>query len=200
VVLQFALPPIATLIMRGRLGDARIEQASLSAFPAIKLLWGDADKVTLRLSSDYLHTGNVDGALGEVAGVTTVDARVGRMTVGPLIMHDVSFQKRGARATMSLRVDERDLRAALPIIKSVTPVSSGDGQLTLRGKVNILGLEPSVDTVLAARNGRVVIAPTGLIGAIATITVFSDPHMYVNSVSGHAVPGGLDVIVRARVR
>jgi hypothetical protein len=198
-ILQLVLPPIATRIMRGRLGEARIDQASLSAFPAIKLLWGDADRVTLRLSTDNVQTGRLDRTLGEMEGVTTVDARVGRMTVGPLILHDVSFQKHGPRVNVTLRIDQRDLRAALPIIKSVMPVSSGGGQLTLRGRADILGLEPSVEVVVAANDGRVVVAPTGLIGAIATITVFSDPRFHVDTVGGHAVPGGLDVTVRARM-
>jgi len=197
-ILQVALPPIATLIMRGRLGHAKIQQVSLSAFPAIKLLWGDADNVTLRLTSDNIQAHQVSGMLGEAAGVNTVDARIGRMTVGPLTMRDVSFQKRGSNATVTLQIRQSDLQAALPIIRSVTPISSSNGQLTLRGTANILGLTPSVTMIVAARGGRVVIAPTGFIGLLATITVFSDPHMYVNSVSGHAIPGGMDVAVRGR--
>jgi hypothetical protein len=200
VILQLALPPIATQILRGRVGDAKIQQVSLSAFPAIKLLWGDADNVTLTLSSDTVHAGKVNGMLGEAAGVNTIDARVARLNVGPLAMHDVSFQKRGARATVTLQIDERDLQAALPIIRSVTPIGSGHGQLTLRGTAGILGVNASVDMVLAARDGRIVLAPTGLIGALAAITVFSDPHLYVDAVSGHAIPGGIDVAVRANFR
>lgn len=198
-ILQLALPPIATLIMRGRLGDAQIEQASLSAFPAIKLLWGDADNVTLRLKSDDIKSPKVGGMLGEAAGVNTIDARIGTLRVGPLTMHDVSFQKHGRAARVTLQIKERDLQAALPVIKSVTPIGSSNGELTLRGTADILGLQPSVDMVVAARGGRVVVAPSGVIGALASITVFSDPHMYVKSVSGHAVPGGMDVAVSATI-
>src|SRR5436309_934004 len=52
VVTQLALPGIAENRIRDRLAhDGRVESVRVSAFPAIKLLWGKADRVTVRMQS-----------------------------------------------------------------------------------------------------------------------------------------------------
>ena len=85
---------------------------------------------------------------------------------------------------------EADLRAALPILTSVTPVASSDGRLTLRGTATLFGLSATVDATVSAQDGKLVVVPDVPFGGLATITVFSDPRIQVQGVSASPVPGG----------
>jgi len=56
-----------------------------------------------------------------------------------------------------------------------------------------------VSATVAARDGALVVAPDVPFGGIATLTLFDDPHVYVESVSASGVPGGFRVSGRATV-
>ena len=76
---------------------------------------------------------------------------------------------------------------------TVTPVASADGTLTLRGTGSFLGLSATVDATVSARDGKLVVAPDVPFGGLATVTVFSDPRIRVQSVSASPAPGGFAV-------
>jgi hypothetical protein len=97
-------------------------------------------------------------------------------------------------------VTQQDLRAAVPFLDSVEPVASGNGQLTLRGTATLLGITGSVDATVAARNGALVVAPDVPFGALATVTVFSNPHVAVQGVSASSSPNGFSVSATGRVK
>jgi hypothetical protein len=46
----------------------------------------------------------------------------------------------------------------------------------------------------------VVVAPDVPFGEIATITLFRDPHVHVDSLSATSVPGGFTLIARATLQ
>ena len=85
-------------------------------------------------------------------------------------------------------------------LDDVEPIASGDGQLMLRGTASFLGLSATVDAIVAAQNGALVVAPDVPFGGIATLTLFNDPHVQVQSVSAATVPGGFRVSAAAGVR
>ena len=54
--------------------------------------------------------------------------------------------------------------------------------------------------MLLAQDGRLRIAPDVPFGGFAALTVFSDPHVYVDGVGARAAPGGFTLTARGRLR
>jgi hypothetical protein len=136
----------------------------------------------------------------EARDVGTLNVSIRTLRSGQLTLRDVTLTKRGSKLVGSARIEDADLRAALPVIESVTPISGTDGQLRLRGTGGAFGITATVTAVVTATDGKVVVAPAGLLGDFLNVTVFDDPGVYVQSVTGAAVSGGLSVSVRAELR
>ena len=201
VLAQLLLPGIAADQLRSRLSaNGKVESVSVSAFPAIELLWHDADKVVVRMASYRSGTAKLSSLLDQAAGVGTLDATATVLTAGLLTVHDATLSKRGNQLTASASVAEADLRSAVPFLQSVTPVASGDGQLTLQGTGSIGGFTGSLDATVQAQNGKLVLIPQiPLVGGLLTFTLFSDPHVRVQSVGANQTAGGFSVSARARL-
>jgi hypothetical protein len=97
-------------------------------------------------------------------------------------------------------VTEADLRRSIPILQSVVPVESSDGRLTLRGTASLFGVSATVDATVSASDGQLVVAPDVPFGGFATVTVFSDPRVEVQSVAATTAPGGFRVTATGRLR
>ena len=96
---------------------------------------------------------------------------------------------------------EADLRAAMPVLKSVTPVASGNGQLTLRGTASLFGFTATVDATVRAQNGALVVVPDVPFGGLATITRLLRPaRCEVQGVGATPTPGGFVASATARLR
>jgi len=102
--------------------------------------------------------------------------------------------------TGSARVTQDDLRTAVPFLDAVQPVASGDGQLTLRGTATLLGVTASVDATVGAVGGQLVVHPDVPFGSLASVTVFSSPHVQVQAVSATTTADGFAVAARARLK
>ena len=168
-------------------------EVQVHAFPAVKLLWHRADKVVVRLGRYRPAPGKLGSSLDQVADVGTLELTAQELDYGLLTLRHASLFKRGRRLVGAAIVADSDLRSALPILSSVTPVASGDGKLTLRGTATLLGLTATVDATVSAQDGKVVVAPDVPFGGLATVTVFSDPHVEVQSVIASPAPGGIAV-------
>jgi hypothetical protein len=191
VVAHIVLPGIAENRIRDRLAhDGRVESVQVSAFPAIKLLWGKADRVTVRMANVHTGVGGLGGLIGRTADAGRVDASTRELDVLTLRLHDASLHKRGGRLEGEATVTDADLRAALPAGFAVRPVASGNGQLVLRGTATLFGATISANAVLLAQDGKLRIAPDVPFGGFAALTVFSDPHVHVEAVGARAAPGG----------
>lgn len=198
---QLVVPPIATTILKGRLEKGgKVLSASLSAFPWVELIWQHADTVTAHVTTYDVPPSQLKSLLHEAEGIGTLDIRINTVHTGLLTLHQVSFTKHGDEMVGTADLDLADLRDALPIVQSLTPVSSAGGQLVLRGTASVLGVKASVDVTVAARDGKLVVAPTGLFGALATVTLYQDPKIYVQSVSATPISGGLRFVTRGLVR
>jgi hypothetical protein len=194
VVAQLVLPGIAAQRLRDRLArSGQVLSVQVQAFPAIELLWHDADKVVVRLGRYRPRTGNLPSTLDQTGDVGTLDASALEVDYGLLTLHDASLTKRGDRLRGTARVSQADLRSALPILQSVTPVASADGHLTLRGTASLFGVTATVDATVSAQDGKLVVAPDVPFGGFATLTVFSAPHVSVQSVSASPTTGGFVV-------
>jgi hypothetical protein len=188
------------MLLRHRLAkDGRVLSVQVSAFPWFELLWQHADTVSVRMADYDAPPDHVRDQLREAEGVGTINLSIGVLHTGLVALHDVSFSKHGDEMIGAGQLDLRDLRAALPIVQSLTPMHEADGHLVLRGKASVLGVSATVDVVVAARDGKLVVAPAGLFGAFVTLTVYDDPQIQVQAVSASAVPGGVKFVVRGRV-
>ncbi len=201
VVTQLVLPGIAEQRLRDRLSHSgTVLEVQVQAFPAIKLLWHRADKVVIRMADYRSSTGHLGGLLEQAGDVSTLDASAQLLSAGLLRLRDATLTKRGNELVGKATVTEADLRAAVPFLDSVQPVASDNGQLTLRGTATLLGVTATVDATVGPQDGHLVLTPDVPFGALATVTVFSNPHVEVQSVSASSVPGGFSVTARARVR
>ena len=200
VVAQLVLPGIAAQRVRDNLArSGRVLSVQVHAFPAIELLWHHADRVVIRLGRYRTPVGQLGSSLSQSGSVDSLDATATEVDAGLLALHDARLVKRGSRLTASATVADVDLHAALPILDSVTPVASASGQLTLQGTASLFGVSATVQAVVHAVDGSLVVTPNVPLGGFATITVFSNPHVAVQSVGASPVPGGFSVHATARV-
>jgi hypothetical protein len=194
VVAQLVLPGIAAQRLRDRLSrSGRVLEVTVSAFPAIELLWHDADSVVVRMASYRASPAKLPSTLDQAGDVGTLRASAQTFQDGLLTLHDASLAKDGNQLSGSAVVAEADLRAAAPFLTSVTPVASADGRLTLQGTASLFGISATVDATVSAQDGKLVVAPDVPFGGLATITVFSDPRINVQGVSASPAPGGFAV-------
>ena len=188
---QLVLPGIAAHRLRDRLStDGTVLSVKVSAFPAIELLWHQADHVIVRMADYHAPVGALGSSLAGAGDAGSVDASSSVLETGLLTLRDAVLTKRGSRLTGSARVTEADLRAAVPFLDNVVPVASGGTQLTLRGTATLLGVSASADATVAAQGGSVVVQPDVPFGGLATFTVFSNPHVDVLSVAVSPRAGG----------
>lgn len=201
VVAQLVLPGIAASRLRDELSKSgTVLSVKVSAFPAIELLWGQADRVVIRMADYQAGASRIGGELGRAANVGTLDISAQEVQSGLLTVRDARLRKQGNELIGTAVVRQADLRAAVPFLDNVEPVASSGGQLILRGTASLLGLKATVDAVVAARDGALVVTPAVPFGGIATITLLDDPHVRVQSVSAVAVPGGFELRAQARVQ
>ena len=200
VIAQLVLPGIANQDLRDRLAKSgRVLEVKISAFPAVELLWNQADRVVVRMDTYTSHPGHLSSLLGEAAGVSSVDASANRLQAGLLVLHSASLRKRGDDVTGVATVTNSDVQAALPILTSVSLVGSANGQVTLQGTGSALGLSATLQVIVSAQDGKLVAAPNLPFGGLATVTLFSNPHLAVQSVSGTPTAGGFTVTATGRL-
>jgi hypothetical protein len=196
-VAQLVLPGIAAQELRDRLSHSgRVLEVKVEAFPAIELLWHQADRVVVHMASYHSTPGHLGSALAETSDTGSLDASAQRLQTGLLTLSNATLIKRGDELVGSASVSEADLRSAVPFVQGVTPVASGDGKLVLRGSA--LGV--TAEATLMAVNGKLVVQPNVPILNFFTVTVFSNPHLAVQGVAARATPGGFVLSGRGRLR
>jgi hypothetical protein len=200
-VAQLVLPGIAAQRLRDRLSSSgKVISVSVSAFPAIELLWHHADRVVVRMADYRSAVESLGSNLASAGDARTLDASVGLLQTGLLTLRDATLTKRGNQLTGTARVSEADLRAAVPFLDDVQPVASGGGQLTLRGTATLFGVTASVDATVAAAGGHLIVQPDVPFGGLATVTVFSNPHVSVQGVGASPAPDGFSLLARGALQ
>ncbi len=201
VIPQLVLPGIAAQRLRDRLArSGTVLKVEVDAFPAIELLWHQADHVVVRMASYRSSAAELSGTLGQVGDTRTLDASANRLVAGLLILRNARLEKRGNRLTASATVTESDLRASVPVLDGVAPVASSGGQLTLQGTATVLGVTGTVNATVRPDAGALVVSPDVPFGGLATITLFSSPAIAVESVAAAPAPGGFSLTAQARLR
>ncbi len=199
VAAQLLLPGVA----ERRLADAVrerggvVERVDVRAFPAVKLLFGAADAVSLRIAEASLTgAGDLADQLVRTGEVGRVDASVALLRIGPLVLRDLRLREREGRLDGEASLTRADLEAAIPVDVGLQPVDDGDGSLVLAATVGPV----TARARLSAQDGTLVVAPDGLLGAFAALTVFEDPRIRIADVGARSRPDGFTVTASGRIR
>jgi hypothetical protein len=180
---QIFLPKLAASRISSRLGKyGDVQSLHVSAFPAIELLWGDADSVTVHARTLRVSPAQTGKLLHEASGLQKLDVTADATREGPLPLHDMSLSKRGRKLHAQASVDEADIKAALPQGFSVQLLGSSDGEVEVRTSGGLFGVGASVDAVAQASEGKLVVRPRGFLLEALKLTLFSDPRVYVEGV------------------
>jgi hypothetical protein len=190
VVGQLVLPDVAGRWVREHVSRyGMVESVSVKAWPAVKLLWRDADEVKVRTGELRLTAEQAAGLVGEGKGTERVVASAESVQLGSVEVTDAIFRKQGERVYGEGTISEEDVRKALPAGVGVALVGSGGGQVEVRVSGELFGFGASVEAVAKAVNGKLVVeANAGLFGTV-THTLFADPRVYVRGVSAREVQG-----------
>jgi hypothetical protein len=202
---QFLLPGIAANRISTRLSRyGKVESVSVEAFPALKLLWHDADSVTVRATSLKLTPAQTASLLWEARGLNHIDLTASSMTEGPLRLRDVSVHKRAKSLTAQAQMNTTDATGAPSEGFGLQLLGSEGGQVKVRASGGLFGVGGSVDAVVLASDGKLVARPVGFPLDALTLTLFSEPHVHVAGVGVRAVSGsgrapGYQLAIRANL-
>jgi LmeA-like phospholipid-binding len=186
---QLLLPKIAVDRVRSRVGRyGTVRSVSVKAWPAIKLLWGSVDSVKVQARNLRITPERTAALLWEGRDSARIDMRAERVREGPLELRDARLQKRGRALQAQALIDAADVRAALPPGFDVKLVSSSGGRVRVRASGGLFGVGASVEAEARAEGGRLVARALGALGAVR-LTLFSDPHVYVEGVGASVAAG-----------
>ncbi len=180
---QLLLPRLAAQRVRSEISRyGVVHSASVSAFPAIELLWGDAQSATVSAASLDMTPAAANELLWKSRGVQRIDMHAESMRVGSFTLRDASWRKRGDQLSMGGQLTEADLRASLPGSTGFALLDSNSDGVTMRVSGSLFGLAASVDVQLSAVEGKLVAQPEGVpFAGLVKVTLLSAPHMYVQS-------------------
>jgi hypothetical protein len=196
VVAQLVLPSLAASRIKHRLDErGSVSSVKVSAFPAVKLLWGHADDVEVRMDAFRAPAGTPGGGVGDaldrVGAVGRLDLSVGTLQAGPVTLRDLQITKHGRDLDAIATLPSPVLRRALPPGFDVRPIAGPDGTLQLKGTAQLLGLRARATARLLAQDGRIVVEPQGgLLAAVGPMTVFDDDRLDVTSLQARDGSGG----------
>jgi hypothetical protein len=191
VLAQAFLPTLAAHRVRARMARyGRVSSVSVKAFPAIKLLWGRADSVKIRADALSVPSNEVAKLLWEGHDITdiTVSASTATLTALPNLSHgltvsDARTEKRGSAVDESATITQRQLDEALPPGFHIEPLASAGGGVEARASGGLFGVQASITALVKPLEGRLVAEPRGFpLASLATVTLFYDPHLKVESV------------------
>ena len=152
---QLLLPELAERRVRSDLaatGDVR--EVDVSAFPALKLLFGRADEVRVRFGTARSDRNRLGEWIERADGAERLDVRAEQARLGPLEVRDAVLRKDGDAITATGTATREAIEAAAPDGFGVRVEDAEGGELRLRVAVGpvtaIAGPE--------ARNGGLVVA------------------------------------------
>jgi LmeA-like phospholipid-binding len=203
-IAQVVLPRVAASRISSRVGRyGSVESVSVSAWPAVELLWGHVDSVHVAARSLALSPEQATAMLWEGRGAASMDVSAASVQLGSLRVTDASLRKRGSALSAQAVISEADARAALPAGFGVQLLRSEGGDVEVRATGGLFGLGASVNAVAGASDGKLVAHPLGFLLEGLQLTVFADPHVYVQGVGASVVsehPTSYRVTMSARLR
>jgi hypothetical protein len=191
VLAQVFLPTLAARRVRDRVARyGTVRSVSVSAFPAVKLLWGKADTVDVSAGSLSVQLSQIATLLWEAHEVDSMSlsAEAATLTAVPelpegLSVNDLRMQKHGSAISATAILTQQQLNEALPSGFHIEPTASGGGQVEARASGGLFGVQASITALVKPLEGRLVAEPQGFpLAALGTVTLFSDSRLRVGSV------------------
>jgi hypothetical protein len=190
VLAQLFLPSLAARRVRDRVARyGTVKSAHVSAFPAVKLLWGKADSVSVSASALAVAPAQIASLLWEAHDVDRMTVTADSTTLSVpslpsgLNISNTRMDKHGEVIHASAVLTQQQLDAALPGGFHIEPVASEDGSVEARASGGFFGLQASINALVKPIDGKLVVEPQNLpFGGFAKVTLFSDPHLRVQSV------------------
>jgi hypothetical protein len=190
VLAQLLLPSLAATRVSDRVARyGTVRSAHVSAFPALELLWGSVDSVRVTTGTLTVAPAQIASLLWEARDVhdMTVTAEGARLRVpglpSGLTVSAIHMEKHGSAISATATLTQQQLDQALPRGFHVEPVASGGGQVEVRASGGLFGAQASLGALVKPLEGRLVAQPQGFpLAGLATVTLFSDPHLRVRSV------------------
>ncbi len=183
VLAQVLLPRIAASRIGSRVGRyGKVRSVSVSAWPALELLWDHADSVRVSAGSLALSTAQLGSLLGEARDVDSLQVSADSVRLGTLKASDASLSKHGSSLHAQAVVSEADIKAALPPGFGVRLLRSGGGEVEVQASGGLFGVGASVNAVAGASEGKLVAHPLGFLIEGLRLTLFANPHVYVEGV------------------
>jgi LmeA-like phospholipid-binding len=180
---QAVLPRIAVNRIEARVGRyGTVQSVSVSAWPAVELLWGHVGSVRVRAKSLALSPAQAASLLWEAQGAASMDVSAESVQVGTLRLSDASLRKRGNALSAQALTSEADVKAALPSGFGVRLLRSEGGKVEVQATGGLFGVGATVNAVAGASEGKLVARPLGFLIEGLQLTLFSDPHVYVEGV------------------
>jgi hypothetical protein len=202
-VAQLVLPGVAEQRLRSNLARyGTIGRVHIESTPAIKLLWHRADRVDVAMDGYHSEPGghaSLADFLSRTRDAGRLDVSVGTLQAQLVTLHDVSLHKEGDVLVGHARLTQHDLSAALPAYVGLRPISASENGIVVQVSASVLGHRVASHLAVLADAGRVVVRPQGLpFASLATITVFDDPRVYVQSLGAEL--RGQDYLLTARAQ
>ncbi|MFZ1926082.1 MAG: hypothetical protein WAU42_08065 [Solirubrobacteraceae bacterium] len=191
VLAQVFLPTLAARRVRDRVARyGTVRSVSVSAFPAVKLLWGKADTVNVSAGALSVQLSQIAALLWEAreAGTMTVTAEAATLTAIPdlpdgLTVKALRMRKHGLAISATAILTQQQLDEALPSGFHIEPTASGGGQVEARASGGLFGVQASITALVKPLEGRLVAEPRGFpLASLGTVTLFSDTRLRVGSV------------------
>jgi hypothetical protein len=203
---QLLLPGVAEQRLRSQLSrDGVVRTVQIESVPAVKLLWHRADSVRVAMDSYRSNPTGPRGSLADFLNRTRdtarLDVSVGTLQSKLVTLHGVRLHKSGDQLLGQAELAQADLTAALPSFLNVRPVAASAEGIVLSASASALGQRVGIHLAVQASGGRLVVRPQGLpLASLATITVFSDPRIYVESLGAELHGETYLLTVHARLR
>jgi hypothetical protein len=204
-VAQLLLPGMAEQRVRSDLSRyGPVRRVHIESAPAIKLLWHRADRVEVAMDSYRSEPGG-HGSLADFLSRTRdtgkLGVSVGTLQTQLLTLHDVQLRKEGDVLVGSARLTQHELSAALPSFLDLHPLSTSGTGIVAQASASVFGHRIAARIRVLADGGRVLVRPEGFpLGSLATITVFNDPRVYVESLGAELHGENYLLTARARLR
>jgi hypothetical protein len=186
---QLFLPKLAASRISSRIGRyGKVTSVHVSAWPAVKLLWSEADSVHVRAAHLNVSPSQTGQLLQEAKGVNELDLVADEAREGPLPVSDVRLRKRGGSLHASAFASSADVQEALPAGFGVQLLGSSEGKVEVRASGGLFGLGASVDAVAEASEGKLVVRPRGLLESLK-LTLFAQPQVALRSIGAREANG-----------
>jgi hypothetical protein len=188
---QAILPRLAAERVRDQIKPyGHLENVSVKAFPAIELLWGKAESASATAKRLSLSEAEAVKLVWEARGVRESTLRVGALQLslpglpGGVVLHDAILRKRGDSVSTQSTITQADLDAASPSGVRIRLLASAPGTVKVLASGSLFGVQATVEAVAMPSEGKLIAQPLNIpFGAFVRMTLFADPHLYLEGIS-----------------